>query len=155
VHYCSGLYWYFYPLLSVSCFELSVYCFGCSLSPGWLFYPCYTPCSRRPFHPSFSSSCCPPSLVLYCNLCDSLVISAPDDTSPSSSLLTVLLFPREGRLHLFPVVGCDGVDVVTDAAVVLFLVFLGCPVDFLVGLMYRYCDISVFRDFVELLLLLF
>jgi hypothetical protein len=79
-----------------------------------------------------------PSSLFYCNLCESLVIPLLDDTSPSSSLLKVLLFPREGRLHQSPVAGCDGVDVVTDAAVVLVLVFFGCPVVFLVGLMYRY-----------------
>jgi hypothetical protein len=85
----------------------------------------------------------PPPAVLplsssSCNLCESLVIPLLDDTSPSSSLLNVLLFPQKGRLHQSPVVGRDGVDVVTDAAVVFVLVFFGCPVDFLVGLMYRY-----------------
>jgi hypothetical protein len=79
-----------------------------------------------------------PLSFLYCNLCESLVIPLLDDTSPSSSLLIVLLFPREGRLHQSPVAGRDDVDVVTDAAVVLVLVFFGCPVVFLVGLMYRY-----------------
>jgi hypothetical protein len=59
----------------------------------------------------------PISPVLSCNLCDSLFIPTPYDTSPSSVLLIVLpvlLFPLEGRLHPFLLVCRD----VVDAAVV-------------------------------------
>jgi hypothetical protein len=88
---------------------------------------------------------CPPPPVLtlpflYCNLCESFVPPFPDDTSPSSSLLNVFLFPQEGRLHQSPPAGRGDVDVVAVAVVVLALVFFGlcgCPVVFLVGLMYH------------------
>jgi hypothetical protein len=71
--------------------------------------------------------------------CVNLSFPSLDDTSPSSFLLNVFLFPQEGRLHQFPLAIPADVDVVVAVAVVVLSLVLiglcGCPV---VGLTYRF-----------------